>query len=316
MQRIGSQICQASCEQIQDHLGSVSLATDSAGAVASAQEFKPWGEVRSGSVAQTTRNYTGQQLDGTGLLYYHARYYDPVLARFISADSIVPGAAMGVGGSLGSVGQDDKVSLLALIVDFHETDFVSAINQENALILQKGFYFQLSTNDQREMKGFTGPQNPQALSRYSYVINNPLRYSDPKGHAPIPPDLGRKIVDALLQFLRNLLASGVSGATDLREGSTYNTAQKEGGFYNSAYKNFSKLSDNSLKSAYRSYLKQIEIHEQKILHPELQDLRTPWNQMTYEEQQRTLHDWLDDLVRAARHADVAKGVLAERGIEP
>jgi hypothetical protein len=128
--------------------------------------------------------------------------------------------------------------------------------------------------------------------------------------------LGRKIVDALLQFLRNLLASGVSGATDLREGSTYNTAQKEGGFYNSAYKNFSKLSDNSLKSAYRSYLKQIEIHEQKILHPELQDLRTPWNQMTYEEQQRTLHDWLDDLVRAARHADVAKGVLAERGIEP
>ena len=72
-----------------DHLGSVSLATDSAGAVASSQEFKPWGEVRSGSVAQTTRTYTGQQLDGTGLLYYHARYYDPVLARFVSADDDV-----------------------------------------------------------------------------------------------------------------------------------------------------------------------------------------------------------------------------------
>ena len=27
-------------------------------------------------------NYTGQRLDGTGLLYYHARYYDPVLGRF------------------------------------------------------------------------------------------------------------------------------------------------------------------------------------------------------------------------------------------
>ena len=38
------------------------------------------------------RNYTGQYLDSaSGLLYYHARYYDPALARFISADSIVPG---------------------------------------------------------------------------------------------------------------------------------------------------------------------------------------------------------------------------------
>jgi RHS repeat-associated protein len=35
-------------------------------------------------------NYTGQQLDGTGLLYYHARYYDANLGRFISADRLVP----------------------------------------------------------------------------------------------------------------------------------------------------------------------------------------------------------------------------------
>jgi RHS repeat-associated protein len=41
---------------------------------------------------QTPLNYTGQRLDGTGLLYYHARYYDPILARFISADSVAPGA--------------------------------------------------------------------------------------------------------------------------------------------------------------------------------------------------------------------------------
>jgi len=26
------------------------------------------------------------------------------------------------------------------------------------------------------------PQNPQALNRYSYVLNNPLRYTDPTGH--------------------------------------------------------------------------------------------------------------------------------------
>jgi len=75
-----------------DHLGSVSLATNSAGAVVSRQDFDPWGKARGAStVTQTSLNYTGQRLDGTGLLYYHARYYDPTLARFVSADTVVPG---------------------------------------------------------------------------------------------------------------------------------------------------------------------------------------------------------------------------------
>jgi len=30
--------------------------------------------------------YTGREVDGTGLYYYRARYYDPVLKRFISDD--------------------------------------------------------------------------------------------------------------------------------------------------------------------------------------------------------------------------------------
>jgi len=78
-----------------DHLGSVSLATNSSGAVVSRQDFDPWGKARGTStIPQTSRNYTGQRLDGTGLLYYHARYYDPVLARFVSADSVVPGAGV------------------------------------------------------------------------------------------------------------------------------------------------------------------------------------------------------------------------------
>ncbi len=56
-------------------------------------------------------------LTPTQLLYYGARYYDPLLGRFISADTVVPGAS-----------------------------------------------------------------NPQALNRYAYVLNNPLKYTDPTGN--------------------------------------------------------------------------------------------------------------------------------------
>ncbi len=76
-----------------DHLGSVSVATNAVGGVTSRQEFTPWGARRSGDIPQTTLDYTGQRLDDTGLLYYHARYYDPLLGRFVSADSVVPGVA-------------------------------------------------------------------------------------------------------------------------------------------------------------------------------------------------------------------------------
>ena len=32
------------------------------------------------------RDFTGQYRDDTGLSYYGARYYDPALGRFVSAD--------------------------------------------------------------------------------------------------------------------------------------------------------------------------------------------------------------------------------------
>ncbi|MBI4267686.1 MAG: RHS repeat-associated core domain-containing protein [Chloroflexi bacterium] len=49
----------------------------------------PFGATRSGSVP-TDKKFTGQRLDGTGLYYYGARYYDPTIGRFISADTVVP----------------------------------------------------------------------------------------------------------------------------------------------------------------------------------------------------------------------------------
>ena len=77
-----------------DRLSSVSVVTDADRNLApnGKQEFGPWGNVRSGNTPSTTLNYTGQWLEGTGLLFYNARYYDPAIGRFISADTIVPGS--------------------------------------------------------------------------------------------------------------------------------------------------------------------------------------------------------------------------------
>ncbi len=103
----------------QDHLGSSSVITDSSGVKVEEIHYYPFGETLSDTSPTTTKHkYTSQELDTeTGLYYYNARYYDPALGRFISADTIVP-----------------------------------------------------------------DPTNPQALNRYSYVINNPLKYTDPSGH--------------------------------------------------------------------------------------------------------------------------------------
>jgi RHS repeat-associated protein len=36
----------------------------------------------------TAKGYTGQYADATGLDYYNARYYDPIVGLFVSADTV------------------------------------------------------------------------------------------------------------------------------------------------------------------------------------------------------------------------------------
>ena len=43
---------------------------------------------------QTDFTFTGQKSDASGLMFYNARYYDPLLGTFISPDTIVPDAKM------------------------------------------------------------------------------------------------------------------------------------------------------------------------------------------------------------------------------
>jgi RHS repeat-associated protein len=75
-----------------DHLSSVRAETDNTGAVAFRANYRPYGEqLLSVSGVAESKAFIGERLDAeTGLQYLNARYYDPVLARFIQADPSDP----------------------------------------------------------------------------------------------------------------------------------------------------------------------------------------------------------------------------------
>ncbi len=138
----------------QDHLTGTVVVSDDTGAQIGSTKYYPYGDCRNsqGNLG-TDKLFTGQRLDGTGLYYYNARYYDPTIGRFISPDPFVQWS--------------------------NGFNLVSYPLTVNVIPLGLG-----SVNvPQGNYPAFTleAPVNPQALNRYSYVINNPLQYTDPYG---------------------------------------------------------------------------------------------------------------------------------------
>jgi RHS repeat-associated protein len=73
-----------------DHLGSPVAATAANGALMWRESYNPFGEQRLSPAANDDKpGFTGHVDDAaTGLTYMQARYYDPVLGRFLSTDPI------------------------------------------------------------------------------------------------------------------------------------------------------------------------------------------------------------------------------------
>ncbi|MEW6141997.1 MAG: RHS repeat-associated core domain-containing protein [Chloroflexota bacterium] len=135
------------------------MATATDGSSLGSIRFFPFGSTRSGSVP-TDKKFTGQRLDGTGLYFYGARYYDPVIGRFISADTVVESAPMPLGKSIYDLAVSHDSLRSSRSIRFAD------INTEDNLYLLNWF-------------------SPQAHNRYGYVLNNPMKYNDPSGHQAI-----------------------------------------------------------------------------------------------------------------------------------
>jgi RHS repeat-associated protein len=72
-----------------DALGSVLALSKDDQSIQNFYEYSAYGETRAlGDDEGNPIQYTGRENDRTGLHYYRARYYDPVLKRFISGDPI------------------------------------------------------------------------------------------------------------------------------------------------------------------------------------------------------------------------------------
>ena len=98
------------------------------------EKYSAFGERRRGeSPLITDQLYTGQRYNALSSLYHYSdgksagRFYDPLLGRFVSADSVTPGSSS------------------------------------------------------------------QALNRFSYGLNNPVRYIDPNGQACVDANAGGAI---------------------------------------------------------------------------------------------------------------------------
>ena len=121
-----------------DHLNSSTVMTRQDGAVYESTQYLPYGGQRGANdITETDYKFTDQELDrSTGLYNYDARLYDPVIGRFVSADSVVP-------------------------------------------------------------KWY----DPSNLNRYSYCLNNPLKYRDPSGHFVITATVAGELYYVKLELL-------------------------------------------------------------------------------------------------------------------
>jgi RHS repeat-associated protein len=72
-----------------DALGSTVAMGDGTGTLQTQYTYEPFGLVsQTGSASTSSYKFTGREDDGTGLMYYRARYYQPRAHRFIAEDPI------------------------------------------------------------------------------------------------------------------------------------------------------------------------------------------------------------------------------------
>ncbi len=169
----------------------------------SAQRYTPYGAPRGPASTLPTdyrpstalrMYFTGQRSEeaALGSLYdYSARFYSPLLGRFISADSLVQSDAK------------NPTPYLPLAVSYANPKTLERWNQLQRARLQP------DAQPPHTPSAF----DPQFLNRYTYVRNNPLAYVDPGGDLAwfVAPLVGGALIGGTISTLGYLVAAHVTG---------------------------------------------------------------------------------------------------------
>jgi len=79
----------ATASFLTDHLGTIIAEADAAGAILTSYSYEPYGKTtQSGVGSDNSQRYTAREQDVPDLYHYRARYYSPMLDRFVSEDPI------------------------------------------------------------------------------------------------------------------------------------------------------------------------------------------------------------------------------------
>ena len=162
-----------------DGLRSAVALTDPAGAVQTEYTYEPFGRTTVTGVSSSNPfQYTGRENDGTGLYYYRARYYYPLLQRFVSEDP--PTHAFGQGEEIWSPTPYLKFNHEAMTT---AGSMLPQVDPIFAVKVAQGNFQTLPITQLAlaQLSCGRAAGGPDYGNLYAYVSNNPINGTDPSG---------------------------------------------------------------------------------------------------------------------------------------
>ncbi len=185
-----------------DHLGSTSLVADAAGATLTETRYEPYGQPYwQWGATRTDFGFTGQRLDGFGLMDYNARYYSSTLGRFISPDTIIPQPGSPLAWDRYSYTNNNPVNGVDPSGHWVETAFdLISLGMSINDIRNEGFTFWNAVSLVSDAASVVLPFVPAAIShaiRTAKVVNSAVNALDTTTDA-------YKVVDSALDIANNV----------------------------------------------------------------------------------------------------------------